>query len=427
VKRYYHRYVSLVIALVFVAALSACNPAQQNAQVVPGAEEAALKTYVPGGQLDEYYMFSSGGHSGQVFVYGIPSMRRIRTLNAFTSDPATGYGYSSESREMMQGLTWGDTHHPALSETNGDYDGRWLFINDNANSRIARFNLQTFQVEQIIGPVPNLAGLHSGPFVTPNSEYVFGAIRFPLPLPRGSYAPLEEFKDKFFGPVAGFKVNQDSGEMTLAWQILLPPINLDLADSGKNVSDGWVFFSSYNAEMAYENLEVNASQNDRDFLVALNWKAAEQAAGENKGEQMDGVQILDPRKVPGLAYLTPIYKKDESRPNSIWTPDQARIERDGSNVTVHMIAVRSHFTPEKLEVNQGDKVTIYVTNIDQTNDVSHGLGIDAYDVNVQIDPGETKTVEFTADKAGVYAMYCTNFCSALHQEMQGYLLVKPAQ
>jgi nitrous-oxide reductase len=615
VKRYY-RYVSLVIALVFVAALSACNPAQQNAQVVPGAEEAALKTYVPGGQLDEYYMFSSGGHSGQVFVYGIPSMRRIRTLNAFTSDPATGYGYSSESREMMQGLTWGDTHHPALSETNGDYDGRWLFINDNANSRIARFNLQTFQVEQIIGPVPNLAGLHGGPFVTPNSEYVFGATRFPLPLPRGSYAPLEEFKDKFFGPVAGFKVNQDSGEMTLAWQILLPPINLDLADSGKKVSDGWVFFSSYNAEMAYENLEVNASQNDRDFLVALNWKAAEQAAGENKGEQMDGVQMLDPRKVPGLAYLIPvaksphgadvtpdgkyvvasgklasqttvydfakiqeaiekndteatfwdlpvlkydsvrvaevpvgngplhtqfddkgfaytslfvdsavakwrvgepwdvvdtvpvqynvghiaaaegdsvspdgkwlvalnklakdryisvgpskpeslqlidisgekmkvvydapvdlephyaqiikadkitpidIYKKDESRPNSVWTPDQTRIERDGTNVTVHMIAVRSHFTPEKIEVNQGDKVTIYVTNIDQTNDVSHGLGIDAYDVNVQIDPGETKTVEFTADKAGVYAMYCTNFCSALHQEMQGYLLVKPAE
>lgn len=125
--------------LAAAAVLAACSTAPQSNQVVavPGAEQAAINTYVPGGKLDEYYMFSSGGHSGQVFVYGIPSMRRLRTLDVFSSDPATGYGYSDESRAMMNNLTWGDTHHPALSETNGDYDGRWLFINDNANARIA--------------------------------------------------------------------------------------------------------------------------------------------------------------------------------------------------------------------------------------------------------------------------------------------------
>src|SRR5574342_577485 len=132
--------ITLVLALAFV--LSACSVAPQaNQQPVPGAEQAALDTYVPGGKHDEFYMFSSGGHSGQVFVYGIPSMRRIRTLDVFSTDPATGYGYSDESRSKLGDLTWGDTHHPALSETNGDYDGRWLFINDNANARIARVNL----------------------------------------------------------------------------------------------------------------------------------------------------------------------------------------------------------------------------------------------------------------------------------------------
>jgi nitrous-oxide reductase len=132
-------------------------------------------------------------------------------------------------------------------------------------------------------------------------------------------------------------------------------------------------------------------------------------------------QIIKADKIKAID----IYPKDEKRPNSIWTPDQARIERNGNEVKVYMIAVRSHFTPEKIEVNQGDKVTIYVTNIEQTIDESHGLGIDEYNLNVQIDPGETKTIEFTADKPGVFAFYCTNFCSALHQEMQGYLLVKP--
>jgi nitrous-oxide reductase len=605
----------LGLLLTLALILGACSTAPLTGQqAVPGAEQAALDTYVPGGKHDEFYMFSSGGHSGQVFVYGIPSMRRIRTLDVFSSDPATGYGYSNESREMMQGLTWGDTHHPALSETNGDYDGRWLFINDNANARIARIDLQSFQTRQIIGPIPNLSGLHGGPFVTPNSEYIFGSTRFSIPLPKGSYAPLEQFKEKFFAPVAGVKVNKDTGEMNLAWEILLPPIDLDLADSGKLDSDGYVFFSSYNSEMAHENLEVNASQNDRDFLVVLNWKAAEAAAAANKGEQMDGVQMLDPRKISGLVQLIPVaksphgcdvspdgkyivasgklasqttvyefakikdaiakndteatfwdlpvlkyedvrvaevpvgngplhtqfdgkgfaytslfvdsavakwrmsppwdvvdtvpvqynvghiaaaegdtehpqghwlvslnklskdrylsvgpskpeslqlidisgekmkvvydapvdlephyaqiikadkikavdtYAKDEKRPNSVWTPDQARIERNGKEVKVYGLAVRSHFVPDKIEVNQGDHVTVYMTNIEQTIDESHGFGIDEYDINMQIDPGETKTIEFTADKPGVFAFYCTNFCSALHQEMQGYMLVKP--
>jgi nitrous-oxide reductase len=122
-----------------------------------------------------------------------------------------------------------------------------------------------------------------------------------------------------------------------------------------------------------------------------------------------------------------VYAKEENKnPNAIWDVKDARVERGGSNVTVKMIAVRSSFEPNKVEVNQGDKVTIYLTNIEQTTDELHGFGLNEYNINVVIDPGETKTIEFVASKPGVFPYYCTNFCSALHQEMQGYLLVKPS-
>lgn len=121
-----------------------------------------------------------------------------------------------------------------------------------------------------------------------------------------------------------------------------------------------------------------------------------------------------------------VYPQAENKnPNAIWDVKDAKVERSANHVTVHMAAVRSNFAPWKLEVNQGDLVTIYLTNIEQTTDEIHGFGLLEYNINVAIDPGETETIEFTANKPGVYAYYCTNFCSALHQEMQGYLLVKP--
>ena len=121
-----------------------------------------------------------------------------------------------------------------------------------------------------------------------------------------------------------------------------------------------------------------------------------------------------------------VYAKEENKnPNAIWDVKDVRVDKSGSNVTVKMLAVRSSFEPSKIDVNQGDKVTIHITNIEQTTDELHGLGINEYNINIVIDPGETKTVEFVASKPGVFPFYCTNFCSALHQEMQGYLLVKP--
>ena len=123
-----------------------------------------------------------------------------------------------------------------------------------------------------------------------------------------------------------------------------------------------------------------------------------------------------------------VYKKDDpywpKNPNAVWSVEEAGVTRKGRNVEVKMVAVRSFLGPDVIRVNKGDNVTIHVTNIEQTRDELHGLAINNYDINLVIDPGETKSVTFKADKSGVFAFYCTNFCSALHQEMQGYLLVK---
>ena len=117
-----------------------------------GTAEAAIATYVAPGDLDEYYLFYSGGHSGNVYVAGIPSMRHISTIPVFTPYPATGYGFDKESKEMLGGYTWGDAHHPSISETNGDYDGRWLFISDNANNRMAGLICEILKRSRFLDP-----------------------------------------------------------------------------------------------------------------------------------------------------------------------------------------------------------------------------------------------------------------------------------
>ena len=575
-------------------------------------EQAVSGAFIPPGKKDEYYMFASGGHSGQVYVIGVPSLRRIRTIPVFSRDSATGYGWDEESKKMLGEYTWGDVHHPALSETDGEYDGRFLYVNDNANNRAAMIDLKTFTTKQILGPIPNIMGPHSAAFVTPNTEYFMMATRFSVPM-GGKYASLDKYSKEYHGALSAQKIDQKTGKMKVAWQLKLPPWNYDLSDAGKKISGDWAFFTTYNTEEATELLEINASANETDYLVAINWKNAEKAVEDKKYEVINGVKVVDPTKVKGIAYLIPLpksphgvdvspdgrwivgsgkldptvtvydfkkfikaieeedfsgtekglpivnfesvkeasvkvglgplhtqfgpdgyayttlfvesavakwklgewkvldkvtvhyspghssaaegdtvspdgkylvalnklskdrhlsvgpshpenmqlidisgdkmkvineapidpephyaqmvkadkikpilkYEKDEKRPHSVWKKEDVRIEREGNHVTVHGLAVRTRFYPDKIEVNEGDKVTIYLTNIDLDQDITHGFAINLYDIDVEVQPGETKKIEFVADKPGVYPFYCSNFCSALHQEMQGYLLVKP--
>lgn len=585
----------------------------------------AVASYVAPGEKDEYYLFYSGGHSGQVFVAGLPSLRHISTIPVFAPYPGTGYGFDDVSRKMLGDFTWGDVHHPALSQTDSKYDGRWLFVNDNANNRVARIDLRDFKTKQILGPLPNSSGSHGSSFITENSEYLFVATRFSTPLPKGRVADPKDYKTEFNGAITGIKIEPKSGEMGVGFQILMPPFDYDLASTGKGPSSGWVFFTSYNTEMAHELLEVNASQLDRDLCPIVNWKAAAQAVAEGKAPLLDGVPMLDPAKVPGIVYFvaigksphgmdvdpsgkwivaggklqptttvlnfakiqaaiaqkdfegeargipilkyasvvegevpvglgplhtqydgrgnaytslfidscivkwklppwTPeeqkdltkavldkvsthfstghlvvagsdtkapygkwlvamnklskgrhvvvgpaqpessqlidisgekmkmvaeaytepephfaqilkvtdcapieVYPKDENKdPNAVWEKKDAGVVRTGTTVTAKVIAIRSRFTPDRIDAQVGDTLVVHVTNVEQTVDMIHGFGLNEHNINVTVDPGETKTFTITLKKPGVFAFYCTNFCSALHQEMQGYLVVRPA-
>ena len=604
------------LTLAVIVSVSRCSPrAPERGRQRAGASDIALaaeKVYVAPGDLDEYYMFASGGHSGNVYVYGLPSMRHLSTIPVYTPYPATGYGFDDESKAMLGNLTWGDVHHPSLSETNGEYDGRWLFVNE-MNGRIARVDLRDFKTKQIIGPLPNVSGNHASSFVTPNTEYTFMASRFSIPIPKGTVAPIEQYPTAYKGVIAAVKIDPKTGEMTPGFQIMMPPFDYDLGDAGKKASDGWMFFTSYNTERATGKLEVTASQRDRDYIVAIDWRAAEKAAAEGKGTMIGGVRVIDPKQVPGFVFLLPcgksphgvdvapdgkwivgsgklqgvttvfnfekiqtairnkdftgdedgipilkyesikdaevevglgplhtqfgpdgfaytslfvdsaiakwklgtwevvdkvpmsysighlaaaegdtvspdgnylvglnklshgrhlnvgpsqpessqlvditeekmkllldaftepephyaqivkadkikpieVYPKEENKhPLAIWDVANAGVTRAGGKATAKVVLVRSTITPQVIELTQGETVTVALTNIEQTTDELHGFGLLDYNINIVVDPGETKTVTFTADKAGVFPFYCTNFCSALHQEMQGYLIVK---
>jgi nitrous-oxide reductase len=584
----------------------------------------ALASYVAPGEKDEYYLFYSGGHSGQVFVAGIPSLRHITTIPVFAPYPATGYGFDEESKKMLGDFTWGDVHHPGLSQTKSKYDGRWLFVNDNANNRIARIDLHDFKTHQILGPIPNSIGNHGSSFVTENTEYILCATRFSTPLPKGRVADVNDYEKEFNGMVSGIKVDPQTGEMKVGWQILTPPFDWDLGSTGKGPSSGWAFWTSYNTEMAHDLLEVNSTQRDRDLAAIVNWRAAEKAVAEGKATMMDGVPILDPAKVPGILYFveigksphgmdvdpsgkwivaggklqpattvlnfekiqeaiakkdfvhggdvrgvpileyndvvegevpvglgplhtqydgrgfaytsmfidsnitkwklppwtdeerkdlnkvvldkmpthfstghlvvagsdtanpygkwcvamnklsagrhvnvgpsqpessqliditgdkmkmvaeaytepephfaqvlkvsdvqpTEVYPKAENTdPDAIWDKSQASVTRTGNQVVAKVLAIRSRYYPDRIDAQVGDDLTVHVTNVEQTRDMIHGFGFIEQNINLVMDPGETKTFKVKMTKPGVFPFYCTNFCSALHQEMQGYVIV----
>jgi nitrous-oxide reductase len=255
-------------ALVF-----ACQPAPQAG--AGGTADAAQAVYVAPGEYDEFYAFMSGGFSGQITVMGLPSGRLFRTVPVFSQHPENGWGYSEETRGMLMTsygfVPWDDAHHPELSQTDGVPDGRWIFINANNTPRVARVSLSTFETEEIV-EIPNSAGNHGSPFITPNSEYIVATTRFSVPVPQRDM-PIEEYQGNFKGMLSFVRADTP-GEMDVAFQVIMPGYNYDLAHAGKGPSEGWMFFTSYNAEEAHTLLEVNASQRDKDFIAAVNYRTS---------------------------------------------------------------------------------------------------------------------------------------------------------
>jgi nitrous-oxide reductase len=275
--------------------------------LTPADITAALKTYTPSGQTDPYIMFSSGGQGGQVLVIGVPSMRILRLIGVFSPESWQGYGYGGGGDQVLaegyvgdQEIKWGDTHHPGLSETGGEYDGQFLFINDKANARVAVIDLRDFETKQIVKN-PNAIVDHGGSFVTPNTEYVIEGPQYATPIGWG-YAPLSEYKDKYRGVITFWKFDREKGRIDegQSFQIELPPYWQDLCDAGKKVSEGWIFCNSFNTEMATGEgpdgtgapYEAGTTQNDTDYLHIINWKAAEAAFKAGKGKDINGISVI---------------------------------------------------------------------------------------------------------------------------------------
>ncbi len=317
---------SLLVAAATLFAMACGKNTPQ--QLVSG--DAAAAVYVAPGHYDEFYAFLSGGFSGNVTVYGLPSGRLLKIIPVFSQFPENGYGYTEETKAMLQTtfgpIPWDDTHHAELSMTDGVPDGRWLFINGNNTPRIARIDLTRFETEEVI-QIPNSAGGHAAPFSTPNSEYVVSATRFSVPIPNTDM-PIENFKAGFKGTISFITANEP-GKMDIAFQILMPGYDYDLGHAGKGPSDGWFFFTSYDTEQAYTKLEVNASKNDKDFIAAVHWKLAEQCVKEGKAkatpsayvhnvldektriassERKTSVLVLQPADCPGVVYFIPTPK-----------------------------------------------------------------------------------------------------------------------
>ena len=312
---------------VFAAAFVSCQ--SQGTSSTGDMSDAAQAVYVAPGEYDEFYAFMSGGFSGNLTVMGLPSGRLLKTVPVFSQFAENGWGYSEETKAMLETshgfVPWDDAHHPELSMTDGVPDGRWIFINGNNTPRVARIDLTTFETEEIL-EIPNSAGNHGSPFITPDSKYLVATTRFSIPIPNRDMS-IEDYRGNFKGTLSFITADQP-GEMDVAFQILMPGYNYDLAHAGKGPSYGWMFFTSYNSEEEHTLLEVTASRKDKDFIAAINWQRAEECVangaattsqtryrhnhiGEDRiarSEERTEVLVLDPSDCPNMTYFLPTPK-----------------------------------------------------------------------------------------------------------------------
>jgi len=326
------------IIIVLTALVAACGGPSTSAPAVSGLPveaaaiakdraltqddvAAALKTYMPSGKTDPYIMMASGGQSGQVLVIGVPSMRILKVIGVFTPEPWQGYGFGGSGNKVLEGgkvngkdVLWGDTHHPNLSETKGEYDGQFLFINDKANARLAVIDLRDFTTKQIVKN-PNAINDHGGAFVTPDTEYVIEGPQYAAPM-GWEYAPLDQYKEKYRGLITFWAFDRLKGRVDTdkSFQMELPPYWQDLCDAGKGPSDGWFFCNSFNTELATGGIELGnppfeagTTKNDTDYLHIINWKKAEEVFKAGKAEKINGIGVIRMETAikENLLYFTP--------------------------------------------------------------------------------------------------------------------------
>jgi len=296
------------------------------------AEEMANSPFVHPGEQDEYYGFWSGGHSGEVRILGIPSMRELMRIPVFNSCSATGWGFTDESKRIKGDsahIMSGDSHHPHMSMTDGRYNGKYVFINDKANSRVARIRCDVMKVDKMI-TIPNVQAIHGLRVQkVPETKYVICNSEFEIPMNNDGKATLEDVSTyrSLFNVI-------DAESMEIAFQVMVDG-NLDNTDADY---DGKYFASTcYNSEMGMNLGEMITAE--RDHVVVFNLARCEAAlkAGKFKTYNGNKVPVLDGRKGSDLTRYIPVPKSPHGMNTS---PDGKYFMANGKlSPTVSIISI----------------------------------------------------------------------------------------
>jgi nitrous-oxide reductase len=375
---------SAALGLVFLAGCNSDSTVKKEKEASQN-RSSAQQVYVAPGKLDDYYAFLSGGQSGSIFVYGIPSCRFITEIPIF--EPRAGLGYANNpnsetyKRLAATGPLWGDTHHPVLSQKDGRYDGHWLWINDKANARVAKVDLRTFEVAEIKA-VPNIQGAHGLAAYLPSCKYVYVNGELEMDAAGNSTDP-----EKYRSAVSFL----DAQTLETKFQVSFVG-NADIASSGK---DGhYVFFTSYNTENAISS--EGMIERDRDAVGAIDVPLAEKAIEEGKFTLINGTRVIESEKVPGVLTFIPVPKNPHG---CNVTPDGKYVLASGKlSPTVSIIDTKTLKVVAEPEVGLGPLHTTF----DGRGNAYTSLFVDSQIVKWNIEKAVKGEPDYIVDRVDVH-------------------------